>query len=567
MRSAAQELCTSSELHEQPQPGGLHGKAHHTPVTTHSDAPQQAAAKQPRLPPSLDEGSDAQYSPEDIAAIETATELPIDQAVQTAARVERLADDILRMNQQTERTAQPAKRRRPAPVATNATTGSHEPNDSPVTASASPTAPSNSTSGNSTGSEASGRVGMTDAVEPRRSGRAGAGSIDLFSQSEHAAWTEAEHNKTHAKSREVSYEELERQRDAAVAELDQLKDTAKRDRAALVDVFDRVKSSLDDDVDERMVRVAAVTIQTALGEMLSPQQLDGEASTTWSGAALYSGKLGTLNISGTSLHWRPNTAHDTIAPVAVGGSVALSLGDITDVDDDLSSFVVSTRGADYHFDFGTADRPAALALAEMDAAEMTLHAAIDALTRKHEAEAAIVAEAAQLREASTLLTTGSGSDSGVMPKTADPNTTESLVTTTAAKTKPTKRIQAGQKLRDNLRTISKLQSKHKRLEAETQLALLRASDVVKEPTVKKRAQELRTHLFQFGGFNQTKAIVEQFISLPEVSIVLSKPKQTRKQVLWPTHPSLVRHLYLMSRARRLPTQRRHLRCWRCRRPS
>ena len=137
-----------------------------------------------------------------------------------------------------------------------------------------------------------------------------------------------------------------------------------------------------------------------------------------------------------------------------------------------------------------------------------------------------------------------------MPKTADPNTTESLVTTTAAKTKPTKRIQAGQKLRDNLRTISKLQSAHKRLEAETQLALLRASDVVKEPTVKKRAQELRTHLFQFGGFNQTKAIVEQFISLPEVSIVLSKPKQTRKQVLWPSHPSRapslpVRHLYLL----------------------
>ena len=64
----------------------------------------------------------------------------------------------------------------------------------------------------------------------------------------------------------------------AVAELDQLKDAAKRDRAALVDVFDRVKSSLDDDVDERMVRVAAVTIQTALGEMLSRSRHRGRGS-------------------------------------------------------------------------------------------------------------------------------------------------------------------------------------------------------------------------------------------------------------------------------------------------
>ena len=150
MRSAAQTLCTSSELHELPQSGGLYGKAHHTPVTTHSDAPQQAGAKQPRLPPSLDEGSAAQYTPEDVAAIESAAGRPFQQAVENAVRVETLADDILRMNKQSEETAQQAKRHRPAFVATNATTHSHEPTDPPDAASDTPTAPSNSATGNST---------------------------------------------------------------------------------------------------------------------------------------------------------------------------------------------------------------------------------------------------------------------------------------------------------------------------------------------------------------------------------------------------------------------------------
>ena len=60
--------------------------------------------------------------------------------------------------------------------------------------------------------------------------------------------------------------------------------------------------------------------------------------------------------------------------------------------------------------------------------------------------------------------------------------------------------------------------------------MLRAGDTVKDALVKKRAQEVRSLLFTFGAFNQTKAIAEQFLSLPDVSLVLSKPKQSRKQV-------------------------------------
>ena len=67
-----------------------------------------------------------------------------------AVRVESLADDVLRMNEQSEETAQQAKRHRPAFVATNATTHSHEPTDPPDAASDTPTAPSNSATGNST---------------------------------------------------------------------------------------------------------------------------------------------------------------------------------------------------------------------------------------------------------------------------------------------------------------------------------------------------------------------------------------------------------------------------------
>lgn len=95
---------------------GLYGKAHHTPVASHPDAPQQASAKQPRLLPSQNEGSDAQYS-----------------------------------------------------------------------------------------------------SEPRRSGRTGAGEIDLFNQSEHAAWTEAWHSRGHERVREISNNELCKQRESAVA--------------------------------------------------------------------------------------------------------------------------------------------------------------------------------------------------------------------------------------------------------------------------------------------------------------------------------------------------------------
>ena len=60
--------------------------------------------------------------------------------------------------------------------------------------------------------------------------------------------------------------------------------------------------------------------------------------------------------------------------------------------------------------------------------------------------------------------------------------------------------------------------------------ILKAGDTIKEPTVQKRAQEIRSLVFSFGGFNLTQAIVKQFLNLPEVSILMAKPKQTKQAV-------------------------------------
>ena len=96
----------------------------------------------------------------------------------------------------------------------------------------------------------------------------------------------------------------------AVTALEALSAAAKRDRAALVEVFDNIKSTLGGgDLGEDMARVAAITVQSALCEMLSPQQLEGVANSTWSGAADYQGQAGTLSVSDGLLRWVPAQGH------------------------------------------------------------------------------------------------------------------------------------------------------------------------------------------------------------------------------------------------------------------
>ena len=443
-------LCfwqASSELEDEPRPE-THGKAHHTPASCAAEAPdQEPAQKQMRLPAS------AEPTPADVAAIERLTGTTLDVAIMTAVQVESLADEI----------------------------------------------------------QASAQEEAASAGKQRSSTRAGAGKIDLFSQSEHAAWSDYDQARLlagdHVAVRDVSYAELEKQRDSAVAALDKLTEAAKRDRATLVEVYDSIKSNMGGNLEDDLARVAAVTLQNALCETLSPAQLNGTVSPEWTGVAMYAGLSGTLSIADGTVRWLANgdaAAHRR--------TVALSVDSIIDVEDDITTFVVGTAGADYYFDFGTPGRSAAETLAELDTAEQTLRAGMSAASQRKEAEAALAAEAQHIRS-----------------ETAAERTT--LAEPTATPTpKPTKRVKEGRALREELRAISKLHWRHKIHDADARLAILKAGDAVKEPSVKKRAQEIRSLIFTFGGFNQTQAIVNQFISLPEVSILLAKPKQTKRAV-------------------------------------
>ena len=469
----------SSELEDVPQPE-THGKAHHTPASRAAEAPdQEPAQKQMRLPASAEPAIDGRHSMSsaDVAAIEALMGAPLAEAIDTAVREESLWEENEQINAREEDAAASVAAKRANRAKQSAPTEPQPPAE-------------------------------------RRSAREGAGKIELFSQSEHATWSDYEQARLiagdHVPVRDISYDELRKQCDAAVATLEVLSAAAKRDRAALVEVYDNIKSTFDgDDLGENMARVAAITVQSALCEMLSPQQLEGVANSTWSGAADYQGKAGTLSVSDGLLRWVP----------AQGAVVAVGTDSIIDVDNDTFPFLaVSTAGADYRFSFGAAGRLGGEAYAALDAAEQTLHAAIAAGRFQKEAKVALVAEAEQAR-----------AERAAREQCAAATQQQSAAAPAAPK--PTKRVRQGLELREALKAVSKLQQAHKVHEAEAQLAILRLSgDAAKDGLVKKRAQELRTLLFTFGSFNQTKAICEQFVSLPEVSIALGKPKQTRRQV-------------------------------------
>lgn len=471
-----------SELEDVPQPQ-THGKANHTPTSCLAEAPDhEPAHKQLRLPGSV--ATDT-LSPADAAAIEAAAGLPLNEAVETAVRVESLADEIKNINARDEAAAASRAAKRTKTPATSPSANPSAMAEPPVEA---PPA-------------------------ERRSTREGAGKIDLFSQSEHAAWSDYDHARlmagSHDAARAISYAELAKQRDAAVAALDKLAAAAKRDRAALVEIYDSIKSNMTGNIEDDIARVAAVTLQSALCETLSPSQLNGTASPEWSGVAMYAGKSGSLSIRDGTVHWLA----DGDAAVR-RDAVALSVDSIIDVDDDITTFVVSTNGADYYFDLGTPGRSAAATLTELDAAEQTLRAAMSASRQRKEAEAALAAEAEQIRS----------------EKAAKNTTLAEPTTATSTAPKLTERVKQGQALRKDLQAISKLHSQHKIHDADARLAILKAADTIKEPTVQKRAQEIRSLVFSFGGFNLTQAIVKQFLNLPEVSILMAKPKQTKQAV-------------------------------------
>ena len=99
---------------------------------------------------------------------------------------------------------------------------------------------------------------------------------------------------------------------------------------------------------------------------------------------------------------------------------------------------------------------------------------------------------------------------------------------TAAAAKPTARVKKGQELQELLRRVSKLHSKHKTKEAEALLALapLGSSSAT---LAKKRAQQLRSELFTFGGLELTRQVLNSFLNLREVTLLLPEKVKTARQ--------------------------------------
>ena len=349
-----------------------HSKANHTPVSQAPDAPRQESEKRRRLPFEQGEASSGySYSPEDADATAAAAGMPMEVAMETAVREESLAEEILNIN------------------------------------------------------------AREDAACARRSSRAGAGSIELFADSKHADWSEYNQSRLggrHEATRDVSYNELKRQRDAAVETLDKIKADAQRDRAALVGIFDQIKSGMGDgDVQDRMTQVAAVTLHASLLEMLSLGQLESSVKEC-SGDAMYAGKTGVLTIADGLVWWMPPGGGET---------VAVKQEAVIGVDNDDAELIISSKGADYHFDFGLPGRLALVAFQQLDKAEQAIQGAIAASDRLYEAEAALMAEAEQNRTTALV--------------TTEPP--PSAVSTAPAPAKLTKRVQKGLELRDQLKAI------------------------------------------------------------------------------------------------------------------
>lgn len=105
-------------------------------------------------------------------------------------------------------------------------------------------------------------------------------------------------------------------------------------------------------------------------------------------------------------------------------------------------------------------------------------------------------------------------------------TTISCTTRAPAQRKDSARIRKGKELRDLLRSASKLYSAHKNKEADDMVAGAVEGSSGSEALMKKRAQDLRSELFTYGGLELTRGILSQFLTLPEVKLLL--PESTRQ---------------------------------------
>ena len=85
------------------------------------------------------------------------------------------------------------------------------------------------------------------------------------------------------------------------------------------------------------------------------------------------------------------------------------------------------------------------------------------------------------------------------------------------------RARKGRELRELRQRVSKLHSKHKTKRAEELLAEGSGGSAA---LTKKRAQQLRSQLLTYGGLELTRGVMAQFLTLPEVKLLL--PEATRQ---------------------------------------
>ena len=115
------------------------------------------------------------------------------------------------------------------------------------------------------------------------------------------------------------------------------------------------------------------------------------------------------------------------------------------------------------------------------------------------------------------------------PTANAPPAATTTTTPAAATAAPTARVKKGQQLRELLRCVSKLHSKHKTKEAE-QLLASAAPGSSSAALAKKRAQQLRGDLFTFGGLELTRQVLHSFLNMSEVKLLLpEKVKKARKE--------------------------------------
>lgn len=367
--------------------------------------------------------------------------------------------------------------------------------------------------------------------------------ICRFIESEHVQWSgDVRIGHRHERTRESGegYEELR----AEVHESRKL-------RARLGDFQQQLRGlardfdALSSDSMELKFTAAQVTLQAILevmDENSSNQQQDEgsagdigafyaaeEASSTTSKRLTgypvkHGGVTGCLQFLPMELQWQPTSNSGVIVMPFVTAFAEIETWDSDD--DGATCELVLTNGRTLFLQFGDASSDILYSLALLALFEEDLRAA-----RHHVAHTKPTNVTEPVNNAAEPAVTGTESDQSDLVAARPPRA-------------PTKRVQLGLEARDLLKEVMKLRGRHKVIDAklllDSGLAESRLAQSTSTATVKKRAQELRTTLFSFGGLSLTKGILAHFLNLPEVRLLL--PDEFQKQQADATDAATARQL-------------------------